>query len=156
MANVTLKLSIGSFAVEVTGPTKYAEKKLEQLVGQYLSSSVRSTPVETPSSIPLSKSGKQQTAAEFLKTVPHSNQIDRAIALGYYVEKRQSQPNFTSKEIGDLGRQTKYPFTNISDSLAQLVGRGLVMSAGEKDGKRAYALTATGEDYVESLISSKT
>ena len=66
MANVTLKLSIGSFAVEVTGPTNYADKKLEQLIGKYLSSSVRSTPVETPSAVPLSRSGKKQTAAEFL------------------------------------------------------------------------------------------
>src|SRR5947209_15931009 len=28
MANVTLKLSIGTFSIEVSGPAKYAEKKL--------------------------------------------------------------------------------------------------------------------------------
>ena len=29
-----------------------------------------------------------------------------------------------------------------------------MMSAGEKDGHRAYTLTATGEEYAESLISN--
>ena len=42
MANVTLRLSIGNFSVEVSGPTKYAEKKLEELIAKYLSSSIKS------------------------------------------------------------------------------------------------------------------
>ena len=42
MANVTLRLSIGTFSVEVSGPSKYAEKKLKDLIAKYLSSSVKS------------------------------------------------------------------------------------------------------------------
>lgn len=40
MADVTLKLTIGTFSVEVSGPSEYADKKLEELVGRYLTSSV--------------------------------------------------------------------------------------------------------------------
>ena len=65
-----------------------------------------------------------------------------------------AQPSFTTTELKELGKQAKYSFTNISDSVAGLVGRGLMMSAGEKESHRAYTLTATGEEYAESLISN--
>jgi hypothetical protein len=156
MANVTLKLSIGNFSVEVSGPTKYAEKKLEDLIGKYLSSSVKSGASEsissTASSLQPSAGKKKRSTSEILKRA--GNQTDRALLLGYYVEKVDSQPSFTTSELKELGKQAKYPFTNISDSVATLVGRGLMMSAGEKEGHRAYTLTATGEEYADSLISN--
>jgi len=156
MANVTLKLSIGNFSVEVSGPTKYAEKKLEDLIGKYLSSSVKSGASEsissTASSLQPSAGKKKRSPSEILKRA--GNQTDRALLLGYYVEKIDSQPSFTTSELKELGKRAKYPFTNISDSVATLVGRGLMMSAGEKEGHRAYTLTATGEEYADSLISN--
>jgi len=156
MANVILKLTIGNFSAEVSGPTKYAEKKLEDLIAKYLSSSVKSPASDSSSSGAASlkpSSGKKKRApSEILKRA--GNQTDRALLLGYYMEKMDSQPSFTTTELRDLGKQAKYSFTNISDSVASLVGRGLMMSAGEKDGHRAYTLTATGEEYAESLMSN--
>lgn len=70
------------------------------------------------------------------------------------MENVQGEPSFSTSELRDLGKQAKYSFTNISDSVSSLVGRGLMMSAGEKDGHRAYTLTATGEEYAESLLSN--
>ena len=155
MANVTLKLSIGSFSVEVSGPEKYAERKLEDLIAKYLSSSVKSGPSDlsaSPSSSLQPSAGKKRSPSEVLRHA--GNQTDRALLLGYYLEKVDSQPSFTTTELRELGKQAKYSFTNISDSVAGLVGRGLMMSAGEKEGHRAYTLTATGEEYAESLVSN--
>jgi hypothetical protein len=156
MANVTLRLSIGNFSVEVSGPTKYAEKKLEDLIAKYLSSSVKSGASDSSSSnvsaLKPSSGKKKPAPSEILKRA--GNQTDRALLLGYYMEKVDSEPSFTTSELRDLGKQAKHSFTNISDSVAGLVGRGLMMSAGEKDGHRAYTLTATGEDYAESLLSN--
>jgi hypothetical protein len=155
MADVTLKLTIGTFSVEVSGPSDYADKKLEELVGRYLTSSGKTAMADSSMPGPAAdKGGKQMSAAEFIKKANVKNQIDRGIALAYYLEHKRSQSNFTSSEIGDLGRETKYPFTNISDNVARLVARGLMMSAGEKDGQRAYALTASGEEYVDSMLTS--
>lgn len=156
MANVILKLSIGSFSAEVSGPTKYAEKKLEELVAKYLSSSVKSVPTEslsTVSSVLQQTPGKKKRSpSEIAKRA--GNQSDRALLLGYYMEKVDAQSSFSTTELKELGKQAKYSFTNISDSVAGLVGRGLMMSAGERDGHRAYTLTATGEEYAESLLSN--
>ena len=74
--------------------------------------------------------------------------------LGYYTEK-SGNSSFTSGELVRLGKETKQPFTNASDAIAKLSGRGLMMSAGDKDGARAYALTASGEAYVEAMLETK-
>ncbi len=155
MENVTLKLTIGSFSVEVTGPPEYAEKKLEELVARYLTSTKPPASEARQAPTLLGKEGKKLAPTEFLKKVPHKNQSDRALALAYYLEKLEGVSSFTTTEIGDWGRNVKYPFGNVSDVVSNLVSRGLMMSAGEKEGLRAYALTATGEEYVESLLEAK-
>ncbi len=157
MPQVTLKLTMGSFSVEVVGPAKYAEAKLEDLIGRYLSSAKPTLPdTHSVLSAPgLDKGGKRLAPAEFLRKVPHKNQSDRAMALAYYREKVQAESNFTTGELGQMGKDTKYPFTNISDSVAKLASRGLMMSAGEKEGQRAFALTASGEEYVEAMLEAK-
>ncbi len=157
MENVTLKVSIGSFSVEVTGPAEFAEKKLEELISRYLTGA-RSLPSagESPKPIPfLDTRGKKLSPAEFLRRVAHGNQRDLALALAYYLEKFEGVPSFTTTELGELGRRTKYPFGNVSDVVSKLVSRGLMMSAGEKEGQRAYALTASGEEYVESIFKAE-
>jgi hypothetical protein len=156
MDNVTLKLSIGTFCVEVSGPAKYAEKKLEDLISKYLSTSVKpgsSDSSASSTSLLQQPSGKKKRSpSEVAKRA--GNQTDRALLLGYYAEKVNGQSSFSTGELRDLGKEAKYSFTNISDSVASLVGRGLMMSAGEKDGHRAYTLTATGEEYADSLLSN--
>ena len=155
MANVTLKLTIGAFSVEVSGPARYAEGKLEDLIAKYLGTfkSGSSEPGSSSVSLLQPASGKKKRSpSEIAKRA--GNQTDRALLLGYYAEKVNGQPSFSTGELRDLGKEAKYSFTNIADSVARLVGRGLMMSAGEKDGHRAYTLTATGEEYAESLISN--
>jgi len=154
MPDVTIKLGIGSFSVEVTGPADYAEKKLEELVGRYLGPA-RSGSAELQGAPVLEQGGKKLSAGEFLKKASHKNQTDRALVFGYYVERMTSQPRFTTTELGTLGLETKHPFSNISDAVARLVSRGLMMSSGEKENQRAYALTASGEEYVESMLERK-
>lgn len=154
MADVTVKLTIGSVSVEVTGSSKYVDKKFEELVTRFLSSRTTvSTEPRTPSAT-LDRGGKKTSAAEFLKKSSAKNQYDRALLLAYYLEK-SGNASFTSGELVRLGKETRQPFTNASDSVAKLSGRGLMMSAGDKEGARAYALTASGEAYVEAMLEAK-
>jgi hypothetical protein len=154
MAVVTIKLTIGNVAVEVTGPSAYADKKFDKLVEQFLTSRKTLTPENSAPIAALDKGGKKTSAAEFLKKSTARNQFDRAMLLGYYTEKSGAS-SFTSGELVRLGKETKQPFTNASDAIAKLSGRGLMMSAGDKDGARAYALTASGEAYVEAMLEAK-
>src|SRR5579871_1083206 len=160
MANVTVKLVVGSFCVEITGEPEYVDKKIDELASRYLSwrPSTSSAAAEPPTAGPAigeaAASGKQASPAEFVKRTNAKNQIDRALVLGYYVEKVLGVA-FTSSDLVELGKQIKQPFANASDNVAKLTGRGLMMSTGNKEGQRAYALTASGEAYVESLLESE-
>src|SRR5258708_10861284 len=147
MAEVTVKLNMGNFSVEVTGDQAYVDQKFEELVSRFLTARrpTESTPL---TSAPQEAGGKKTSAAEFLKRTAAKNQNDRALALGYYLEKVEAFPAFTSSEIAQLGRETNQPFANASDSVAKLTGRGLMVSAGDTEGQRAYALTSSGEAYL--------
>jgi len=158
MADVTIKLAIGNFSVEVTGDSAYVDKKVEELVSRFLSSRIPSISGESmasPSAVPLEAGGKRTSPAEFLKQSSAKNQMDRALLLGYYFEKSAGVSSFTSSELGHLGKEAKQPFTNPSDIVAKLTARGFMMSAGDKENQRAYALTASGETYIETLLESK-
>ncbi len=152
MGEVSVRLTVGAFSVEVSGEAEYVDKKFEELVSRFLHwkpSTVE--PSSAPGVMP-EAGGKQLSAAEFVKLTAAKNQMDRALVLGYYLEKVMGSAGFTSSELGEQGHQIRQPFANPSDAVAKLSGRGLMMSAGDKEGQRAYALTASGETYVESLL----
>jgi hypothetical protein len=155
MADVTIKLMIGNFSVEVTGPSDYVDKKFEELAGRFLASWKSPTISEGRIAEPASEAGKQISPAEFLKKRNTKNQSDRALMLAYYLEKVQHVENFTSTELQEMGKDVRDPFGNISDVVAKLTARGLMMSAGEKEGQRAYALTVSGETYIEESLEQK-
>jgi hypothetical protein len=137
MADVTVKLTIGTFGVEVTGPSDYVDKKIEELAGRFLSSWKSSGATEGRAAEPVREPGKQISPAEFLKKRGAKNQSDRALMLAYYLEKFKNVSNFTSTELQDIGKAVRDPFGNISDVVAKLTSRGLMMSAGDKEGQRA-------------------
>lgn len=163
MADVTVKLTLGNFSVEVTGEADYVDKKIEDLVSRYLSwrpslavaAAELASGTGAPATAEVAATGKQISPAEFVKKSAAKNQMDRALVLGYYLERVVGSTGFTSSELADYGKQIKQPFANASDIVAKLTGRGLMMSAGNKEGQRAYALTASGETYIESLLESE-
>ena len=154
MADVTVKLTIGSVSVEVTGPSNFVNKKFEELVARFMASGRTGISEKGTTIVKLEKGGKKTSAAEFVKKSTAKSQFDRALMLGYYLEKSEGA-NFTAAELGRLGKEIKQPFANASDAVAKLTGRGLMMSAGDKEGARAYALTASGEAYVEAMLVEK-
>jgi hypothetical protein len=139
MADVTVKLTVGSFSTEVTGPTEYVDKKVEELVTRFLTSWKPTTGDPAASAVPLAAGGKRTSAGEFIKQA-----------------KAKSQSDVTSTELSTFGKdEAKRPFSNVSDVIAKLTARGLMMSSGDKEGHRSYSLTASGEEYVEAMMEPK-
>ena len=153
MGDISIKIQIGGFAVEVSGPQKYAEKKFAELLGKY-------GPVRQGQEAPATGTGKSKgkpvSPSEFIKKLKPKNQTERTLALAYFMEKQMNLASFTTTEIVEINKTAKQsPFTNISDTVAKAVSQGLMMGAGEKDNKRTYALTTTGEESVEAALSPK-
>lgn len=154
MEQVVLRIQIGGFSAEVSGPPEYAEKKLDELIKKYgPSRSINSKGQQSISAMP---GGKQKSPSEFIKKVSPKNQTDRALVLAYYLEKVENKESFSTTDLADISQKAKQPkFTNISDTVARAVQQGLLMGAGEKENKRVFVLTTTGEEYVDGLLSSK-
>lgn len=155
MSDVTIKLTVGAFSAEVTGPAEWAENKMDDLVAKHFGSARSSTGEARSTQILQESVGKQLSPGEFVKKSTARTQNDQALLLGYYLEKVRGIASFTSGDLATIGKEIKRPFGNPSDVVAKLTSRGLVMSAGDKDGDRAYALTASGEEFVESLLEPK-
>jgi len=158
MPDVSVKVTIGAVTVEASGPQEYVDNKIEELIERFLKSAVLpSTSASTPKPFTpvLAEGGKKLSVREFIDSISHQNQIDRALAVGYYLEKYENLQNFTTKELLEFTKSAKYPVGNISEIVSRLVGRGLMMSAGEKDGARAYSLTASGESTIQSMAVAK-
>jgi hypothetical protein len=157
MGDVSVKLAIGNLSIEVSGESAYVDKKFDELVSRFFNTFWKPSGSEQSAPTPATAEtdGKKKSAAEFLRGSSAKSQIDRALVLGYYLEKFETASNFTSTELAHLGQTVRQPFTNASDTVAKLGARGLMMSAGDKDGQRAYALTASGETFVETLLESR-
>ncbi len=155
MENITLKIQYGNFSVEVSGPSDYAEKKLEELLKKY--GNVSKVEMQTPKTASIEvRQSKMRSPAEFIKYLSPKSSTDQALILGYYLEKVQNKENFSTADLAEINKIAKQPsFTNLSDSVGRLIQQGLVMGAGQIEGKRTYTLTTTGEDAVTDLIKSK-
>lgn len=88
---------------------------------------------------------------EFIFSKNCADDLQRTLAIGYYLEKYK---NYSSFNIEDLERgfreaKEKVP-SNINDKVNQNIKKNFIMQAKEKkDNKKAWVLTSLGERYVE-------
>lgn len=151
---VVLKVQIGNFSAEVAGSADYAEKKLDELIQKY--SPPRGLDSHTQVTIPTNAKGKPLSPSEFIKKVSPKNQSEKALVLAHYLEKVKNMESFTTADLTEIGQDAKQTkFTNISDTVAKLVQQGQLMGAGQRENKRVFVLTTTGEEYVENLLKPK-
>jgi hypothetical protein len=150
---VVIKVQIGNLTIEVTGAPEYAEKKVDELIQKYTSSKAVEAGLVSKSVNP-ELTAKNLSPSEFIKKIGTKNQSERALVLGYYLEKVKGMENFTTADLIDISMQAKQSkFANIAATVSSLVQQGLLMGAGEKENKRAYTLTTTGEEQIDNLLS---
>ena len=95
---------------------------------------------------------KKLSIKEFILQKKPRNDLQRALAISYYLENYEGFSCFNSKDIGKGFREAreKVP-TNVADKIQQNIAKGYLMKADEKkDGKVAYVLTNTGVRFIKS------
>ena len=157
-SKVSMRIRIGEYELEVSGPRAFVEKKIEEFVSKQrdyaptpekptMSPTVRAEPKGPTSSKPTS-------VAQFFRTAAPRTDVDRALLAGYFLEKHKNEKSFTSVEVRETIKDAKIsPPKNPSDVIAKNIKKGLMMSAGDKDGKMAFVLTSDGEDAVEDAVN---
>jgi len=94
---------------------------------------------------------KKISVNEFIRSKNPKNDVERTLAIGYYLENYQSFENFNSSDIKEYFKKSreKIPL-NVADKIQLNIKKGHIMNSGEKkDDLKAYILTNKGIDLVE-------
>ena len=154
--NVTMRIKIADNELEVTGPRGFVEKKIAEFVDlqkkQASTAPVARGPARSLPEQP--QPHKKLSAAQFFKKVNPRTDTDRTLAAGYYLESYTGMDSFCAVDVRDIiQKQAKPPPPkNVHDAINKNIRKGLMMSAGDKDGRMAFVLTSDGEEEIKSLL----
>jgi len=165
-----LRVTVGDITVEVEGPTDDAETWFESLREDYLGEvddetleaaadgagiAANGGGAQQVSGTDQSQaaSGKSRSLAEYYKGATDMTKRDAALFVGWYLELHEGEDNFTKPEVEERAKDAKINLgKNVSRDLSNQVGDGHLQKVDERDGKDAYQLTLTGEDYVQDEL----
>ncbi len=94
---------------------------------------------------------KKLSVKEFILLKIPSGDVQKTLAIAYYLEKNESMQSFNVKDLGHYFQLAKEPVPeNLNDKINMNIKRGYVMEAKEKkENKKAWVITNTGEQFVD-------
>ena len=98
--------------------------------------------------------GKKLSVREFLLAKKPTDNVQRTLIIGYYLEHFDSLDSFNGRDLTDGFRSAKEPVpANINDKVNMNIHKGHIMEAKEKkDNSKAWVLTNSGEKFVEEAL----
>lgn len=91
-----------------------------------------------------------------LQSFAPSSHNERALAIGYYLEKVEGRSGFTSDDLREGYIKGKIPLpANLSDVIAKTGKKGWAMTIDEEDHRKVWQITAEGERIVEQRIEDE-
>jgi len=98
---------------------------------------------------------KKMSIKEFVLTKNATDDQRRTLTIGYFLEKYGGNTSFNTSDINKGFRDAKIkPPRNINDKVNKNIAKGYIMEAAEeKDNKKTWVLTSTGEKIIESNFS---
>ena len=99
---------------------------------------------------------KKLSVKEFLMTKTIKSEVQKAIALGYFLEHFEGMASFNVDDLEAAFRGAKEkPPKNMNDVVNKNIAKGFVMAAKDKKGsKMAWCLTSSGEKYIENNLGA--
>lgn len=93
---------------------------------------------------------------EYILRLKPSGDVERTLVFANFLEEHRDLPNFNSEDIGSLfvEARMKKP-ANVADKIGKNASKGLIMSAGEVDGKKTWKLTLSGQAYMKELENGR-
>ena len=131
---------------------KSLEQKMgvrETVVGETVVQHLPPQPVQ-----PAPVTSKVLTIRQFMVEKSPTDDVQRSLVIGYYLEKQTGLASFNAKDIekGFVDAREKVP-GNVADKILKNVWKGHMMQVkDDKDSLKAYVLTNAGTKFVESGI----
>ncbi len=139
--------------------TKETDQKLDAILQAIKSLEARVTSIETGSAdagagrrTATGAVAKKLSIKEFLLESPPTTDIQRTLAVGYFLETHAGMASFTKVDIEKGYGDAKEPTpSNMSVNIKHCIKQGHMMEAEEKKGnKTAYVVTRSGEQFVKA------
>lgn len=95
---------------------------------------------------------KKMSAKEFLMTKAVKSEVQKVLALAYYLERHENLTVFNVPDLESVFRSAREKLPkNMNDAVNKNIARGFMMEAAEKkDSKKAWNLTSSGERFVDN------
>lgn len=137
---------------------RYPERKNEVFTAVLTAELLRGgTSVEPTQPTHVALATKQLSIQEILRDRKPTNDVERALLLGYYIEAHKGNQSFTAKEISACFKEAREPVPqNVPDKILMNVKKGWIMTTGSKrDGAQEYTLTNTGLQIAQQGFAKK-
>jgi len=103
------------------------------------------------------KQEKKLSVKEFLRSKKLKSDVQKTLALGYYLENHEQMLSFNVDDLrkGFNAAKESKP-SNIHAFINQNIINGNIMEYGEKkNNKKAFVLTSSGESFVEDDLNRR-
>lgn len=112
---------------------------------------------EADRTTPMSSNNKKMSPKEFLLLYPSTSATQKTLLLAYFIENYKKEVSFNTADVSQLFREAKEKQpANINDLVNNNIKKGFIMDAAEKkDNKKAWSLTVSGENYVDTTLKKK-
>jgi len=100
---------------------------------------------------------RKLSVREFLNSIKISGDVERTLAIGYFLEKHKNLNSFNKRDLEDTYAEAKESRPkNINDKVNLNIKSGHMMEAGEKkDSIKAWTLTSTGEQVILQMLGNQ-
>ena len=100
---------------------------------------------------------KKLSVKEFILGKKPSNDVQKTLVIGYYLEHFEGMDKFNVKDLTEGFRLARESLpSNINDKVNINIAKGHLMAAKEKkDNFKAWCLTNTGEKFVENGLKTE-
>jgi len=97
-------------------------------------------------------SKKQISIKEFILQKQPKDDIQKALAIGYYLENLRGFSSFNFRDVSEGFREAREKVPpNVPDKIQKNIAKGYMMEVSEeKDELKAYVLTNRGEKFVKN------
>jgi hypothetical protein len=135
--------------------TTDSDKKLDAILDAIKGLDARITKIEAGAArdkAPAGASAKKTSIKEFLLERPPTTDIQRTLAIGYFLENDAGMASFSRPDLekGYSDAKETLP-SNIGVNIRHCIKQGHMMEADEKkNNKTAYVVTRSGEQFVTS------
>jgi len=145
--------------------TPSTDSKLEAILNSIESLEARVTRIESSSGHTIlgertapPTTSKRLSLKEFLLEKPPTTDVQRTLAIGYFLETHAGAASFTAAELEKGYRAAKETVpSNISMNIKRCIANGHMMEDDEKkNNKTAYVITRSGEQFVAAEYKKPT